>query len=177
MRDAPPRADSPAYLYAVIYTAEQRNGQLVVVELGPDALLNATADSSGVRSAPNPGDGAAEANSTSAAGDGDGVSDSESSGGGEDVEQGGSGGGGTEASHSYWALLQAHSREVELVDITGTLREALANALIAFMLLPAVACSDQLPPQHVSWLLMAGAVSVRVRRAQWSSSAKGCRKA
>ncbi|KAI3425089.1 hypothetical protein D9Q98_008467 [Chlorella vulgaris] len=118
VRDAPPRADSPAYLYAVIYTAEQRNGQLVVVELGPDALLNATADSSGVRSAPNPGDGAAEANSTSAAGDGDGVSDSESSGGGEDVEQGGSGGGGTEASHSYWALLQAHSREVELVDIT-----------------------------------------------------------
>lgn len=63
-----------SYLYAVIYTAEQRNGQLLVTQLAPNALLGAAADDQGMHSAPS-------------------------------------------ALGGYWALLQGHSRDVEIVDL------------------------------------------------------------
>lgn len=102
--------DGNGFLYAVIGTPEERNGQLVVVELGPNALLNATADSRGRRRPSNNSEGSSSSSSGKSAGGSDGSSSGESSS--EHT-------GGNAASSSYWALLQPHSRTVEIVDLAG----------------------------------------------------------
>jgi hypothetical protein len=95
-------ADSRSYLFAVIYKAEQRNGQLVVTDLAPNALVDATADATGGRRRVTGG-------GSSRGGD-----SGNSSSGGADSPAGSTG-----AGNGFWALLQGHSREVEIVDVTG----------------------------------------------------------
>jgi hypothetical protein len=92
-----------SYLFAVIYTAEQRNGQLVVTDLAPNALVGATADATGGRRR------VTGAGSSSTGGD-----NSNSSSSGADSPAGSAG-----AGRGFWALLQGHSRDVEIVDLTG----------------------------------------------------------
>lgn len=84
---------SGGYVYAVVYSEEKRNGELVVTALLEDSLVEP----------PPAQDPAAEAGSGEA-------------GGGAGAGNGTAGIGGTGGRH--WALLQAHSREVEIVDVT-----------------------------------------------------------
>lgn len=84
------------FIYAIVYTAERRNGELVVASLRPDTL---------------PGD-ARNASSSSGSGDTD-ITDP--------ADSGSSSGGGSNSSSTsddpHWALLQAHDMGVELVDL------------------------------------------------------------
>ncbi|KAL4457576.1 hypothetical protein ABPG75_012441 [Micractinium tetrahymenae] len=89
-----------SFLYAVIYTAEQRNGQLVATRLAPGALAGATASAAGGAPAPAPAPAPGPPES------------------GEPGDGGASGAG----SSGFWAVLQAHSREVEIVDLTVSSR-------------------------------------------------------
>lgn len=84
-----------SHLYAVVSTADQRNGQLVVTQLAPGALAGSAADAAGDSPAPAP---APEGPESSSLGDG----------GNSSAEAGGS---------SPWVVLQPHSREVEIVDL------------------------------------------------------------
>ena len=96
------------YLFAVIYTAEQRNGQLVVTELAPNALAGATADATtGGRRSVTGGGSSSGGSSSNSSNQADGPAGSAGAGRG------------------FWALLQGHSRDVELVDLTGQRSELL----------------------------------------------------
>lgn len=83
-----------SFLYAVVSSAAQRNGQLVMTRLGPGAMAGAAAGEAGSVPAPAPAPGLPEG------------------GGPDDGSSGGTG------SASSWVVLQAHSREVEIVDLT-----------------------------------------------------------
>ncbi|PSC72656.1 protease 2 isoform A [Micractinium conductrix] len=105
---------SVAYLYALIYTAEQRNGQLVVTQLGPNAL-DAAADASGSRVGGGGGASGSKPAAPAPAPVGDGGA--RGSGGAEPGSPEGGGAAGNGTAGPYWALLQAHSWDVELVDL------------------------------------------------------------
>ena len=107
---------SVAYLYALIYTAEQRNGQLVVTQLGPNAL-DAAADASGSRVGGGGGASGSKPAAPAPAPVGDGGA--RGSGGAEPGSPEGGGAAGNGTAGPYWALLQAHSWDVELVDLEG----------------------------------------------------------
>lgn len=94
VRDCP-AGSGDGYIYAIVSTAERRNGELVVARLGPSALPGAAA----------PGNSSSSRNATSAGA---------ATGGGDGNAT--SGGGSTTG--GYLALLQPHSSEVELVDLT-----------------------------------------------------------
>lgn len=107
VRDAPDSKGGGSYLYAVIYTAEERNGQLVVVPLGPDALVNATGSAEAGASGPS-------SSSESESGDSQEAGSSSEADSSDTSETGSS-----ETPSSGWTVLQPHSRAVEIVDLTG----------------------------------------------------------
>lgn len=88
-----------SYLYAVVFTGEHRNGQLVVTQLAPGALAGSTAGPAGAA-------GSVPAPAPAPAG-------SESSG-----DPGNSSSSSSASSSGSWTVLQPHSREVEIVDLT-----------------------------------------------------------
>jgi hypothetical protein len=106
--------DTPAgLLYAVVYTSQERNGRLVVARLGPSALANVTGeppiqdDDAAARGGESGIEEAGSAASPAAAPSGDAGGDGGEGGAGDAGSSPGTG----------WALLQAHSREVEIVDL------------------------------------------------------------
>ena len=96
VRDTPSSSSSCALLFAVLYTPDALNGQLVVTQLKPNALANASA----------------LLQRTSSSGTEHG------SGRGGTSEQAGTACGGGQRRHH--TLLQPHDSMVEIVDLTGT---------------------------------------------------------
>jgi oligopeptidase B len=138
-------ASSGRYVYAVVYSAERRNGELVVAPLGPDALAGAAGGAQGsapdanstageaAAAPPPPAPGAAAANESSgnatlapasapspAAAPAEPGSNATSGSGNATASGGNEGGSGSSnaSSTSPLVVLQAHSWDVEIVDIT-----------------------------------------------------------
>ncbi len=151
-------ASSGRYVYAVVYSAEQRNGQLVVAPLGPDALVDAAggaqgsapaANSTATEAAPAPAPApaaasnqtdagavpapapspaaaptsapaaAAEPGGNATAGSSGSASSNATASGSESESGGGSGSSsGNATGADRITVLQAHSWEIEIVDIT-----------------------------------------------------------
>ena len=142
---------SGRYIYAVVYSAERRNGELVVASLGPNALAGAAGGAQGsapaaegaggnatAAPAPTPAPvrapapaaapaaapgssiatGGAATNATGGSGAAAGGGNATSAGSGSDSGSGADTPGGGGGSGGYFALLQAHSRDIELVDIS-----------------------------------------------------------